>query len=92
VQVAANAAGKVSLMERSILGLLHLHESLGFEQIVAHVDGPPDVVRSALTDLRDSGLVSVLSAGETEGHMRAAASYWTLTDRGRQELAGPSSD
>lgn len=79
-------------MERSILRLLRLHESLGFEQIVVHVGGPPDAVRSALTDLRDSGFVSVLSFGETEGHMRAAASYWTLTDRGRAELAGRRSD
>ena len=69
-------------MEGSILRLLQLHESLGFEQIVAHLGESPDAVRSALTDLRDSGFVSVLSVGETEGHVRSAASYWRLTDRG----------
>jgi predicted ArsR family transcriptional regulator len=73
-------------MEGSILALLEGHESLGFEQIVAHLGEPPDAVRSALTDLRDSGFVSVLSVGETEGHTKGVASYWRLTDRGREEL------
>lgn len=74
-------------MEASILALLARHESLGFDQIVAHLAEPPDAVRSALTDLRDSGLVAVLSIGETEGHIKSAASYWRLTDQGREELA-----
>ena len=74
-------------MEGSILALLARHESLGFDQIVAHLARPPDAVRSALTDLRDSGFVAVLSIGEREGHMKGAASYWRLTDQGRKELA-----
>jgi predicted ArsR family transcriptional regulator len=76
-------------MEGSILALLEQHESLGFDQIVAQLREPPDAVRSALVDLREGGLVGVLNIGETEGHTKtgAGASYWGLTDRGRQELA-----
>jgi predicted ArsR family transcriptional regulator len=74
-------------MEGSILALLAQHESLGFEQIAAHLGEPPDAVRNALTDLRDSGFVSVLRVGELEAHTTKAASYWRLTDRGREELA-----
>ena len=74
-------------MEGSILALLNRHESLGFDQIVAHLAEPANAVRSALTDLRESGFVGVLSVGETEGHAKDAASYWWLTDRGREELA-----
>jgi len=74
-------------MEASILALLDQHGALGFDQIVAHLAEPPDTVRSALTDLRDSGFVGVLSIGETQGHVVGAASYWRLTDRGREELA-----
>ena len=37
-------------MEASILALLARHESLGFDQILAHLAEPPDAVRSALTD------------------------------------------
>jgi len=58
-----------------------------FDQIVAHLAEPPDAVRSALTDLRDSGLVAVLSIGETEDQMKSAVSYWGLSDQGREELA-----
>jgi hypothetical protein len=38
--------------------------------------------------MREGGLVAVLSIGETEAHVRAGAgaSYWRLTDRGREEL------
>jgi hypothetical protein len=54
-------------MEGSILALLVGQESLGFDQIVAHLAEPADAVRSALTDLRVSGFVGVLSIGETEG-------------------------
>jgi DNA-binding PadR family transcriptional regulator len=43
-------------------------------------------VRNALTDLRDGGLVDVLSVGELEGHSTRAASYWRLTEKGRAEL------
>ena len=74
-------------MEGSILALLDQQESLGFDQIVAHLAEPADAVRCALTDLRDSGFVGVLSIGETQGHVVGAASYWRLTDRGREELA-----
>ncbi len=54
-------------MEGSILALFDQQESLGFDQIVAHLAEPADAVRSALTDLRDSGFAGVLSIGETEG-------------------------
>jgi len=74
-------------MEGSILRLLKLHESLGFEQIVAHLGESPNAVRNALQDLRESGFVSVLSVGETQGHVTGVASYWRLTERGREELA-----
>jgi DNA-binding transcriptional ArsR family regulator len=79
-------------VEGSILALLEQHESLGFEQIAAHLGEPPDVVRNALTDLRDGGFVSVLSVGELEAHATSAASYWRLTDEGRRELARRRSD
>lgn len=75
-------------MEGSILRLLSLHETLAFDQIVAQLGEPPDAVRSALVDLREGGLVSVLSIGEIEGHMKTGAGvfYWRLTDRGQEEL------
>jgi predicted ArsR family transcriptional regulator len=75
-------------MEGSILRLLSMHEALGFDQIVAQLGEPPDAVRSALVDMREGGLVAVLSIGEIEGHMKAGAgaSYWRLTDRGREQL------
>jgi predicted ArsR family transcriptional regulator len=73
-------------MEGSILALLAEHESLGFDQIVAHLGKAADAVRHALQDLRDGGFITVLSIGDTQGHV-AAASYWRLTDKGRQELA-----
>jgi len=74
-------------MEGSILELLEQHGSLGYEQIAAHVGEPPDAVRSALVDLREGGLVDVLSVGKLEGNLTTAASYWRLTDEGRRELA-----
>lgn len=73
-------------MEGSILELLELHESLAFDQIVMGLGEPPDAVRNALADLSDSGFISVLRIGEIQGQM-TAASYWRLTDRGRDELA-----
>jgi hypothetical protein len=69
-------------MEGSILALLEQHESLGFEQIAAHLSEPPEAIRDALTDLRDNGFVSVLSLGELEAHATSSASYWRLTDEG----------
>jgi predicted ArsR family transcriptional regulator len=74
-------------MEGSILELLERHGSLGYEQIAAHLNEPPDEVRNALASLRDRGLVDVLSVGELEGNMTRAASYWRLTEAGRAELA-----
>jgi DNA-binding transcriptional ArsR family regulator len=74
-------------MEGSILELLEQHGSLGYEQIAAHLGESPDAVRSALTDLREGGLIDALSVGELEGHLTLAASYWRLTDAGRRELA-----
>jgi hypothetical protein len=66
------------------------HGSLGYEQIAAHLNEPPDQVRNALADLRERGLVNVLSVGELERlerHITRAPSYWSLTDAGRDELA-----
>ena len=74
-------------MESAILALLEQHGSLGYEQIAAHLNQGPDAVRNALQDLRDRGLVDVLSVGELEGHSTRAAAYWRLTDAGREELA-----
>jgi len=74
-------------MEGSILELLAQHESLGFEQIVAHLAEPPDLVRSALADLRESRFVDVLSVGDPQAHSATAAAYWRLTDAGRRELS-----
>ncbi len=77
----------LSAMEGSILELLEQHGSLGYEQIAAHLGEPPDAVRNALADLRESGLIDVLSVGKLEGNLTTAASYWRLTDAGRRELA-----
>jgi predicted ArsR family transcriptional regulator len=73
-------------MERSILELLERHGSLAYEQIAAQLLEPPDVVRKALTSLRERGLVGVLSVGELDGHSTGAASYWRLITEGRKEL------
>jgi predicted ArsR family transcriptional regulator len=74
-------------MEGSILELLERHGSLAYEQIAAHLNEPPDAVRNALADLRERGLVDVLTVGELEGHTTRAAAYWRLTEQGREELA-----
>jgi predicted ArsR family transcriptional regulator len=74
-------------MEGSILELLAEHASLGYEQIAAQLGARPDGVRSALADLRDGGLVDVLSVGDLDARTTKAASYWRLTDAGRSELA-----
>ena len=74
-------------MEGSILELLEEYGSLGYEQIAALLSEPAAAVRSALTDLRESGLVDAISVGELQAHTAEAASYWRLTDAGRQELA-----
>jgi predicted ArsR family transcriptional regulator len=74
-------------MEGSILALLEQHGSLAHEQIAAQLNEPPDTVRNTLVSLRDRGVVDVLTVGELEGHTRLPASYWRLTDAGREELA-----
>jgi predicted ArsR family transcriptional regulator len=73
-------------MELAILILLARHGTLAFDQIVAQLEEPPNEVRSALVDLREAGFVDVIAVGELQGHSTAAASYWRLTDTGRQEL------
>jgi predicted ArsR family transcriptional regulator len=70
-------------VEGSILELLEQHGSLGYEQIAAHLREPPDHVRNALQDLRESGFVTVLAIGPAA----RPATYWQLTDAGREELA-----
>jgi predicted ArsR family transcriptional regulator len=74
-------------VEGSILELLEQHGSLGYEQIAAHLREPPDHVRNALQDLQESGFVTVLAIGLVKGHATSPATYWQLTDAGRQELA-----
>jgi DNA-binding transcriptional ArsR family regulator len=73
-------------MERPILELLDQHGSLAYDQVVARLDEPPDMVRGTLGSLRDRGLVEVLTTGETEGHYAGVPAYWRLTDAGREDL------
>ena len=63
------------------------HALLTNGEIAAQLGARPDEVRSALADLRDSGLVDVLSVGDLDARATKAASYWRLTDAGRSELA-----
>ena len=74
-------------MEAAILTLLEQNESLGYEQIAAQLDEPPDKVRSALTALRQRRFVDVLGVSEVVGHTTTAVAYWRLTELGRGELA-----
>jgi predicted ArsR family transcriptional regulator len=74
-------------MERSILELLEQHGSLGHEQVAAYLHDEPDAVRTALTAMRDRGLVNAVPVGELVGNRTNAAAYWRLTDAGRAELA-----
>jgi hypothetical protein len=74
-------------MENEILKLLNEHGSLGYEQIASLLNKRPGEVRQALERLRERELVAVLALGELEGHTTRAASYWRLTDQGREELA-----
>lgn len=76
-------------METSILLLLEQHGSLAAEQIASHLGDPLATVNAGLRTLRDRGLIDVLSVGELEGHSTRAASYWRLTDAGREELGRP---
>jgi predicted ArsR family transcriptional regulator len=73
-------------VEGSILKLLEEHESLGYEQIAALLNERPGEVRQALERLRERNLVAVLAVGVLEGLSTRAASYWRLTDHGREEL------
>jgi predicted ArsR family transcriptional regulator len=74
-------------MEGSILELLGQHGSLAADQVAAHLGKQLDAVNERLRDMRDRGLVDVLAVGELEGNLTTAASYWRLTDKGRNELA-----
>jgi hypothetical protein len=67
--------------------VLERHGSLGYEQLAALVDAPPDSVRSVLAQLRDRGLISVLPVGRLVDHRTDAVAYWQLTAAGRTELA-----
>lgn len=73
-------------MKLAILLLLEQHRSLPAEQLAAHLGEPLASVNAGLRTLRDRGLIDVLSVGELEGHSTRAASYWRLTDAGREEL------
>lgn len=55
--------------------------------VAAHLGDRLDHVNAALRQLRDRGAVDVLAVGELEGHSSSAASYWRLTDQGREEFA-----
>jgi transcription initiation factor IIE alpha subunit len=70
-----------------ILELIERHGSLAYEQIAAHLDARPDVVRNALSGLRDRGLIAVVGVGELVGSLTNAAAYWRLTADGRALLA-----
>ena len=74
-------------MELAILLLLQRHDSLAADQIAAQLGDPLDAVNAILRRLRDRGSVDALAVGEIEGHTSTAASYWRLTDQGRDELA-----
>lgn len=74
-------------MDSRLLELLEQHGSLSYEQIAVHLDERPDAVRNALADLRDRGLIAVLSVGELVGNLTNSAAYWRLTPGGRAELA-----
>ncbi|HEY7793998.1 MAG TPA: hypothetical protein VIA10_08345 [Gaiellaceae bacterium] len=74
-------------LDAPILELLERHGSLAYEQIASHLDARPDVVRNALSGLRDRGLIAVVSVGELVGTLTTAAAYWRLTPSGRSALA-----
>jgi predicted ArsR family transcriptional regulator len=75
----------VGRVEGSILELLERHGSLGYEQIAAHLNLPPDQVRNALTDLRARGWIEALKIGDHPEPNGPA--YWHLTSGGHEELA-----
>jgi predicted ArsR family transcriptional regulator len=73
-------------MELAILILLSQHGTLAFDRIAARLDAAPHEVRHKLTQLREAGLVDVLTLGERAGESTQVTSYWRLTEAGRQEL------
>ena len=66
--------------------LLEEHGSLGYEQIAALLGEPASDVRSALTDLRESGLVNAITIGAVQAHTANSTSYWWLTAKGVEAL------
>ena len=74
-------------LDAPILELLERHGSLAYEQIATELDARPDIVRNALSGLRDRGLIAVVSVGELVGTLTNAAAYWRLTPSGRAALA-----
>jgi predicted ArsR family transcriptional regulator len=66
--------------------LLKQHGSLGDEQIAALLGESAGDVRTALTDLRESGLVAAVTVGAVQVHMADSASYWWLTEKGVEAL------
>lgn len=74
-------------MELAILITLAQHGPLAADRIAAQLEDPLGEVQAALRRLRDRGLVDVVAVGELQGHSTNAASYWRLTDAGRDELA-----
>ena len=79
-------------MDGPILELLEEYGSLGYERITALVGAPPQVVRSALADLLESGMVDVVGVGDVQGHKTEATVYWRLTEEGRQEIVRQRSE
>jgi DNA-binding transcriptional ArsR family regulator len=73
-------------MDGPILELLEEYGSLGYEQITELVGAPPQVVRSALAELLETGMLDVVHVGEVQGHKTEAAVYWRLAEKGRQEI------
>src|SRR4051812_1135763 len=71
----------------SILAVLARHPSLPYAEIAAQVSAEPDQVRVELAHLRDLGLVAALTVGELVANRTDAASFWSITARGRAALA-----
>jgi predicted ArsR family transcriptional regulator len=73
-------------LARRILTLLEERGSLGYDEIAAVLEEPPDLVREALSRLRGLGFVDAMAVGELEAHLTRSASYWRVTEEGRNEL------
>jgi predicted ArsR family transcriptional regulator len=74
-------------LEQAIVILLAQHGSLAADQVAAHLREEAAEVQATLRRLRDQGLVDVLAVGELQGHVTTAASYWRLTNAGREAAA-----